>query len=253
MASSAQSSPSCTHEAVSSPRLVVAQQDPVSREIMPVGILESADGGFTFSYFRRVMDIGGFRPIFGFEDLERRYTSSTLFPMFSQRLMNPKRPDYDSYLTVLGLSKGAPPLRVLGRSGGRRAGDSIFLVPEPHVAADGSTSTDFFVHGVRYKSGAEERIAALVEDDELALRPEPANPVNPRALLVTRDGGELGYVPNLLLDYVHQVRDAGAMTLRVAQVNGSDTPLNLRMRVRLEGRVPSRYAPFRGEEWATFS
>ncbi|MEQ4722738.1 HIRAN domain-containing protein [Nonomuraea sp. B19D2] len=198
------------------------------------------------------MDMPGFRPLLGFGDLERRYESATLFPLFNQRLMSPRRPDYDAYLTVLGLPDGSPPLAVLGRSGGRRAGDAIFLVPEPQVDENGRTCTFFFVHGLRHVEGAESRISMLREGDALELRDDPTNPVNRQALLVTREGGELGWVPDLLLDYVHHVRDTGDIAIRVAQVNGADAPPNLRLRVRLDGSVPCGYVPFRGEEWATF-
>ncbi|MEV0596782.1 HIRAN domain-containing protein [Nonomuraea cavernae] len=231
---------------------MVALQDRRSRQIAPVGFLEKTDEGFAFAYLRRVMDMPGFRPLFGFADLERRYASPTLFPLFSQRLMNPQRSDYGKYLMVLGLTSGSPPLTVLGRSGGRRAGDSIFLVPEPYVDPEGHTSSVFFVHGLRHMAGAESRISLLSVGDDLGLRDDPTNPANRHALLVTREGDELGWVPDLLLDYVHHVRDAGNMTLRVGQVNGSDAPANLRLRVQLDGSVPHDYSPFRGKEWATF-
>lgn len=250
MVSPHRSSSSCLRETTNSPRLVVALQDPVSRRIAPIGFLEKTDAGFAFAYLRRVMDMPGFRPLLGFADLERRYASSTLFPLFSQRLMNPRRTDYDRYLMVLGLPTGSPPLTVLGRSGGRRAGDPIFLVPEPYVDPDGRTSTYFFVHGLRHREGAESRAARLRPGDALDLRDDPANPANRHALLVTREGDALGWVPDLLLEYVRNTRD---MNLRVAQVNDADTPPNLRLRVRLDGSVPYGYLPFRGEEWATLA
>ncbi|MBG0816016.1 hypothetical protein [Planomonospora sp. ID82291] len=251
MASSSQSSSLRTSGTAGTSRLLVAWQDPRTRAIAPIGVLEKTSDGFSFAYLRKVMDIPGFRPLLGFGDLERRYRSSALFPLFNQRLMDSRRPDYRRYLTVLGLSGGASPMTVLGRSGGRRAGDSIFLVPEPCVEEDGRTSAAFFVHGSRHRPGAESCISVLHEGELLDLRDDPSNPVNQRALLVTREGTELGWVPDLLLDYVHHVRDAGAMTIRVAQVNGSDVPPNLRLRVRLHGSVPCGYLPFRGEDWAT--
>ncbi|MBP2707540.1 hypothetical protein JOL79_27530 [Microbispora sp. RL4-1S] len=231
---------------------MVAMQDPVSRRISPVGFLETIEDGFAFAYLRRVLDMPGFRPLLGFSDLERRYESPVLFPLFSQRLMNPRRADYPRYLTVLGLPAGSPPLVVLGRSGGRRAGDSITLVPEPHVAEDGRTSAVFFVHGPRHLPDAQTRISLLHPGDALELRDDTANPVNSRALLVTREGAELGWVPDLLLDYVHHVRESGELSIRVAQVNGDDAPPNLRLRVWLQGTVAIGYRPFSGADWAAF-
>jgi hypothetical protein len=236
---------------MAAPRLLVAWQDPRSHLILPVGVLDQLPEGFSFVYLQRVLDIPGFRPLLGFEDLERRYESAELFPLFRQRLMDSRRSDYHRYLTILGLPEGVPPMVVLGRSEGRRAGDSLFLMAEPKVDDEGLTSASFFVHGARHKAGAESRISALHEGEPLVLLDDPQNLVNPRALLVTHGGDELGWIPDLLLDYVHVARDVGGMTIRVAQVNGADVPPNLRLRVQLQGSVPEGYLPFRGEKWAT--
>ncbi|GII75686.1 hypothetical protein Sru01_06680 [Sphaerisporangium rufum] len=240
-------------DTVAAPRLLVAWQDPQTHLILPVGILEQSPHGFSFSYLRRARDIAGFRPLFGFDRLEDRYESPGLFPLFRQRLMDSRRTDYLRYLTALGLSENASPLAVLGRSEGRRAGDSIFLMAEPEVDDKGRTHADFFVHGIRYKADAESQIATLRVGEPLRLRDDPDNPVNSRALLVTHRGDELGWVPNLLLNYVHIVRDTDDVAIFVAQVNGNDVPPNLRLRVELTGTVPVGYRPFHGEEWATIA
>lgn len=231
-------------------RLAVAWQNPVTGgAITPIGLLEKTERGYAFTYLQRVQHLPGFRPLLGLGDLDRRYEAPTLFPLFRQRLMDSHRPDYRRYLSVLGLPYGVDPLGELGRSGGHRAGDSIFVVPEPIVDARGRTATDFFVHGVRHKAGAEARISTLRPGEQLELRDEPLNPVNGRALLVTHDGAELGYVPDLLVDYVRTAQDFSELAITVAQVNGADAPPNLRLRVHLEGSVPKSYRPFDGDGW----
>lgn len=84
----------------------------------------------------------------------------------------------------------------------------------------------------------------------LTLVDEPGNPVNPRAIL-TADAtrAPLGYVPDILLDYVHTVRDEGPVSATVAHVNGPDTPPHLRLLVRLDGHAPPGYRPFDGQSW----
>jgi hypothetical protein len=230
--------------------LAVAWQNPVTGgAIRPIGILEKTEAGYAFIYLRHAQTLPGFRPLLGLDDLNRRYESPTLFAVFRQRLMDSHRPDYRHYLTVLGLPDDVDALGQIGRSGGHRAGDSIFVVPEPRIDAQGGTSTDFFVHGVRHKAGAETRVSMLRRGERLELRDEPSNPVNQRALLVTHDGAELGYVPDLLVDYVHTVRASADLAITVAQVNGPDAPPNLRLRAHLEGFVPQGYRPFHGEGW----
>jgi hypothetical protein len=237
-------------EQASVDRLVVAWQNPVTGgAITPIGLLEKTKHGYAFAYLRRAETLPGFRPLLGLEDLNRRYESPTLFPLFRQRLMDRRRPDYRRYLQVLGLPYDVDPLGEIARSGGRRAGDSLFVLPEPIIDAQGRTSTEFFVHGVRHKAGAEACISTLRLGDRLELLDEPSNPVNQRALVVTHDGDQLGYVPDLLVDYMHTVRATSDLVVKVAQVNGPDAPPNLRLRARVEGFVPTGYRPFHGDAW----
>jgi hypothetical protein len=71
---------------------------------------------------------------------------------------------------------------------------------------------------VRGGSGAPRISAATVD--------EPDNSVNPRAILVsTRTRVALGWVPNMLVDYVHEVRDGAPFSIEVTHVNGPDAPI----------------------------
>ncbi len=233
-------------------RLLVAWQSPQTRLIIPVGVLEQDVDGYSFAYLRKSLDVSGFRPFLGFDDLDVRYRSPSLFPLFRQRLMDTRRPDYRTYLTVLGLKEGAQPLTILGRSGGRRAGDSIFLVREPEVADDGTTQAVFFVHGLRHRQGALARVGQLAGGERLGLIDDRGNPVNPQAILVSaRDEQPLGHVPDVLVPYVHKVRGVGEPTVTVQQVNDDGVPPNLRLLVRLHGRLPVGWRPFTGPEWET--
>jgi len=231
--------------------LIVTWQNPRTRKIAAIGQLDYLDGEYTFAYLRSAPTVEGFRPLLGFQDFGRRYTSDRLFPIFSQRVMGTGRPDFARYLDLLRLSADASPLRILGRSGGRREGDSLFLLQRPSVEDDGSSRAVFFVHGVRHIAEASERVTRLAEGEELALQPESQNPVNARALLVTaRDSAPLGYVPDLLLDYLHQLRRVKSPKLIVLQANSEDSPPNLRLLVECTGELPAGYVPFSGSEWA---
>jgi len=250
MASPLQASLHATESPASVRRLIVAWQNPIEGgPIVPVGFLERTATGYRFGYLRRARTLPGFRPFLGLPDLSQRYESTVLFPLFRQRLMDRRRSDLSRYFAILGLSAQVDELDELGRSGGRRAGDTIFMVPEPQIMADGTTAADFFVHGIRHKQGAEEHILRLRLGEALHVKDEPDNPKDKRALLVTHDNTELGYIPDLLVDFVHAVRETGRLSLTVAQVNDVDTPPNLRLRVHLQGSVPSNYRPFLGPQW----
>jgi hypothetical protein len=235
-------------------RLAVAWQHPVTRAIEPVGILECDEAGYRFCYVRNALSVEGFRHLLGFPDLHRTYESTRLFPLFAQRVMDARRPDYGRYLTQLHLPEDAGPFELLGRSAGHRKGDTIQLCPEPFVAADGSTQSIFLVNGVRHvlaqDATAEQRFGSLRPGDRLILVDEPENTWNNRAILVSaRDGQRLGWVPDLLLDYVHTVRDQAELSLMIEHVNGPEAPPHLRLLVRLNGQAPAGYRPFTGPRW----
>jgi hypothetical protein len=246
MSSSASLAPTRPEPQVSDPhRLLVAWQDPDTRRIALVGVLEQGAGRYCFRYLQAALGTPDFRPFLGFDDLRRRYESEQLFPLFRQRLMDHDRPDFHQYLDTLGLGEGSSPLAVLGRSGGSRAGDSIFLLREPEVFSDGATRAMFFVHGVRHQHGAAARIGQLRPGDHLHLRPEPDNEFNALAVLVTADDDKvLGWVPDLLADYVQHALSMGTPAVCVGKVNGADTPPNLRLLVEFSGQLPLGYHPF---------
>ncbi|MDN5854129.1 MAG: HIRAN domain-containing protein [Actinomycetia bacterium] len=232
--------------------LLVAWQNPDSRLISPVGLLEhGGEAGYRFRYLRRAPDVAGFRPFLSFPDWQRTYSSRHLFPLFSQRIMSPRRPDFGQFLRQLNLSEGATPWEQLARSEGRRTGDTVQVFPIPAVQPDRSTTCRFLVHGIRHVTGG--LFPKLDIGEELALQADPANEVNPEAVLVCdRKGGRLGYVPDLLLDHLQALRRAGPIALTVEHLNGPETPAHLRLLARLDGRAPLGYEPMTCPKWETF-
>lgn len=245
-------------EGTSAERLAVAWQHPLNRRIEPVGVLTCTAAGFSFSYLRSAAEVDGFLPFFGFPQLDRRYESATLFPLFAQRVMRASRPDYGHYLRALWLDDDASEWSILGRSQGQREGDGIRVFPEPSVEEDGRTMSTFFVSGLRYRMMSDPRVEraleALAVGDRLTLHDEPANPADARALLVEeRTGVDLGWIPSVLLDYVHAVRSASRPAVTVTTTNRADVPPGYRLLVTLDGVLPSGYRVFTGTEWALAS
>jgi hypothetical protein len=228
-------------------RLFVAWQDPDSRAIRPVGILNlrEANGGMTyeFRYVRGALQ-PPFRPFVEFPDLERVYTSDSLFAMFENRVMPTGRPDYVEYLEALELPADAPPFEVLAASFGIRATDTVEVFREPIVdPATGRAVCRFLARGVRYVEGAEDMIGKLSKGDRLLLVPEPENPADPQALRLETLGGEpVGYAPAYLASFLHRAADiAGGFDGIEVLVDGCDpnAPFHLRLLCRLSAPMPA--------------
>jgi hypothetical protein len=191
-------------------------------------------------YLRDAASVEGFRGLLGFPDLSQVYTSDRLFPLFSQRIMNSERPDYGRFLESPDLESTSQPWEVLARSEGRREGDSILVFPEPNVKSDGTSHAEVLVHGIRHRQQSDPRVDqclnALTTGDVLVLVNEPDNPTNPHAVLVADSGHvPLGYIPDLLLGYIADLRINGEPHISVARVNPPDTPPHLRLLINIEG------------------
>jgi hypothetical protein len=226
----------------------VTWQDPDTRRYHAVGLLSRGDDDvYRFRYLDQASTAPGFRPFLGFSDLGRDYASPHLFPLFAERVLDEARPDRVTLYDALDLVATAGPMEFLARSGGRRAGDRIQLLPTPEVA-DGRTSCVFLVHGVRHLAEASDAIDGLEPGQELTLEPEPENPVDPDAVLVTTHGTPLGWVPNSLLAYVRAVMSAGAARLTVVRANPRELGHHMRLLVRIEGTLTGGFvAPWQAD------
>lgn len=231
--------------------LVVSWEHPTSRAIEPVALLGYHGTGYTFEYLPTVARVVDFKPLLGFPELDVTYSSATLFPLFQQRVMDPKRPDYQRYVKELGIDGETTPWEQIYRSGGSREGDTLQLFPVPEYH-DGVWTTRFLVHGIRHlmakrvlvdggerggysQEELEELLSSLSVGDLLEVIPEPANGYSGDALLVaTRDRLPLGYVPHFLASHLGDPHRRGNLTLRVDHVNPPSAGWHMRLTAALE-------------------
>ncbi|MEN4466847.1 hypothetical protein VXE65_32915 [Mycolicibacterium conceptionense] len=253
------------HAAATPRELIVTWQHPIERTIAPVARLSYDGRRYQFCYIRNALRISGFRPFLGFPELNVCYSSDTLFPLFAQRAMAPRRPDFTRWVNRLGLPDDASPWEQITRSGGRRQGDTIQLFPIPTVA-DGRMECDFLVHGMRHivdrgttvgretvtvtSAALERQLSTLRAGDELRLCDEPTNPSNPLAILTTtRDNLPLGWVPNLLVEELHRIPNHQSASVHALAVNGADAGWHLRLLAHLSVPVSEGFQVFAGEQW----
>lgn len=226
--------------------------------IRPVGILTrlpaDSDGGesYRFVYLKAAETFEGFDCLPGLPDLYQVYEDERLFPVFRNRLMPRRRPDYDAFVQKLGLSNDSDPFEVLIRGEGRRATDRIEVFAHPARTPEGDLTTLFFARGIRHIEGAAEAVDQLSADDVLRLEDDPGNTVNPRAILLhARTGRRLGWVPDCLLETIHELRDFDADLRVVAEhVNPSATTApHMRLLCRLRAAWPEGYEPLQGPDY----
>lgn len=223
--------------------------------IRPVGVLTRFSMGdgelYRFVYLKAAEGFEEFECLPGLPDVHRVYEADYLFPVFRNRLMARRRPDYEDYVGRLGLDGDADPFEVLMRSEGRRATDRIEVFAHPERTADGMLVTRFFARGIRHLPGAAEAVDELQPGDVLEFKDQPENRVNRRAVLIsTRTGREVGWMPDCLVDMLHELRDLGTpVEVAAEHVNPATSPSHMRLLCRLRAPWPDGYEPLTGPEY----
>ena len=227
--------------------------------IHPVGILtrrvSDQPGGkvsFHFVYLKSAEQIDGFTHLPGLPELHQIYESPYLFPVFQNRQMPRQRPDYADYVRELDLELTSDPFDVLVRSEGWRATDRIEVFAYPERTPEGDIKMLFFARGIRHLDGAAAAVSAVRRGDVLNLVDDPDNDVNPRAMLMSnRTGQTVGWVPNYLVDMIHELRESFDVDVEITaeHVNPETTPPHMRLLCRLLAPWPDGYEPLSAPEF----
>lgn len=252
-------------EATAAPvrELLVLRRHPEG-SIGVIGRLRSDGAHYSYRYTRGAQRLEDFQPVVGLGEPGDESRSEELFPVFRQRIMRRRRPGYERYMRQLGADPDGPASEwwQLIRSGGYRVGDSLRFLPVPEVR-DGIARARFLVHGVRHLPGrtlqleagprtlgAEEHartLDALRPGERLRLVPEPGNDFSSRALLVASADTPLGYVPDVLVEDIAELR--AAAELAVEHIAEPAAPPHRRLFVRLRAPAPSGFRFDRAGEW----
>ena len=195
-----------------------------SKEWFPVGRLD-ADvqlPSYRFRYIggaKRAKDKVGFPELIEFPELEGDYTSSELFPLFQNRVMNRSRPDFDDYLYGLDLTGRADAVKTLSVNGGARATDAYEVFPKVVKDRNGGFTCRFLLHGQRHVNpAARRRIRDLQADEELYATLEFTNPATRLAVqMQTTDYHMIGWAPRYLVHDLARAmaKDLGEYRVRV--------------------------------------
>ena len=237
--------------------LFLAWQEKDRRQWFPVGRLDAdvSQPEYRFRYTggaRRARAEAGFPLLVEFPELEGDYRASRLFPLFRNRVINPRRPDLKDYLRNLGLGHEADPIEILAANGGYRATDAYEVFPKIEPGDDGSFSCRFFLHGWRYvNTEARERLARLEGGEGLCVALELTNPVTQFAVQIqTKDYHMIGWAPRYLAkDLARGVAGApDRYSAFVVRINPQPPPSKQRVLIEMQGRW-DRYEPMNGSDY----
>lgn len=238
-------------------KLFLAWQEPQSRHWFPIGQLTFDGEKYHFVYIQGVKKAQAelnFRLLHSFPDRDCVYTSSELFPLFSNRLMRPSRPDYQDYIQWLNIPQNEKdPIAILARSGGRKATDTFEVFPSPELSKDGMYHIHFFVHGLRYMPESSIKKAKdLKPEERLYLTQDFQNPYDSNALLLrTEERYNLGYCPRYLAENISSFlkQNPESAIVCVERVNPAPTPIQFRLLCNMTLQNCDNFAPFSSEDY----
>lgn len=171
------------------------------------------NGKFEFCYGIQIEDAmsAGFKPLVSFPDITKTYYSECLFPAFSSRLPDKKRPDIETILERYDL-KEYDEYNLLKKSGARLPIDTMEFI-DPVFYVDEPFSRRFFIAGPRHymscKGDECKSRGIITRGDELFLERDFNNSYDEYAVrIVNKDRELLGFVPRYYSEAVAGIIDA---------------------------------------------
>ncbi len=237
--------------------LYLAWQDKArSRRWFPIGRLDAdvERPQYRFRYIggaEQAKETAGFPLLIEFPELKADYRSPRLFPVFQNRVMNRRRPDFTDYLRSLDLPPMADPVEILAANGGSRMTDTYEVFPKLVKRADGSFTCRFFLHGWRHvNASAQARIDQLATGEELYVTLELTNPVSTMAVQIqTTDYHMVGWAPRYLVaDLVQAMAESPKYAAQVVLVNPQPAPSKQRVLIEMRGSW-DQHEPMSGPEF----
>ncbi len=223
----------------------LAWQDYNTRKWHVVGLLEMRDSDFLFNYTLGAKSSNYFTPFSGMEDLQKTYISKEIFPLFKNRLLSSKRPEYPNFIKWLGLDDSATPIDVLARSGGSRATDKLQMFKAIDTKNDGHFEHFFFSHGLAHlQESALVRVSKLKTNEKLYLSLDSQNEYDVDAVLIRagKPAEIVGYCPRYISSAISGLlrHDSKCVSIYVESLP-VEAPASYRLMCRLEGCLPNEY------------
>jgi hypothetical protein len=232
-------------------------QDPEDRRWYPTARLEKRGELYFFAYTKGSLASPRFTTFGNMTEKNSVYISKDLFPIFANRALHEKRPEFRKYILWSGLAKegNSDVLELMGRMGGNRATDTLQVYPIPEKSDDGMYRTVCFCHGISHlPEDVQARVLSLKQGEKLYPLRDIQNPYDSYAVaLRTGDPTTLvGYLPRHLAPDVNDLltTSAASLNITVEQVN-YDAPSQFKLLCKVESLWPSTFEPCMREEYQT--
>lgn len=224
----------------------LAWQSPDTRSWHVVGALTETNGGYEFHYTKGAVSAGNtFIPFSGMEDLEKSYVSKELFPLFHNRLLSNKRPEYPSFIQWLGLSEeDATPINILARSGAIRGTDQLQMFRRIDIEQSGSFEHFFFLHGLSHlNKSAQKRVDGLTVGERLYLCLDCQNQYDSQAVIIRADNPAeiVGYCPRYLANDISKLLEISSMLIVSVEKITRDAPKNYQLMCKVSGQLRDEF------------
>lgn len=220
--------------------LFLAWKNPIGNSWFTIGRLTFDGDKYQFMYTQGVKYAEqkfAFKALPSFPRLNEVYTSTQLFPVFSNRLMSHSRPDYSSFMQWLNLTDNeSDPFAILARSGGERQTDTLAVFVNPEPDKQGQYHLYFFSRGLKnLTSSSIERINKFVPGEKLQLIDSITDPQYPQILtLITDDQHIVGNIPQYLFASIFEIlQKKSSLEVRVEHLNQPPIPFQFRLLCRM--------------------
>lgn len=209
-----------------------------------VGVLSYKEerNEYSFKYTRGALKDPDFRKFEGMEDLNREYIFRDLPPLFQNRILNSKRPEFPKLMQWLGLQQDASPLDILSLTGGIRITDNLQTFCEIKPDKNGRFEHTLFIHSVGQLQDPQlKRIDELQVGEKLYFCLDVQNEYDHSAVIVRTENPKniVGYCPRYLAEAITAMLKTqhDSLTITVDAIN-RDAPLQYKLRCKITGTLP---------------
>lgn len=184
--------------------LILMWKHPETKKNYVIGLLSKLSKRYRFTYLKNEVNTAiqvGFELLIGFPDVEKKYYSKKLFPLFERRIPPRGRKLFQNIIKKYDLDINSDVMWQFLKISQARTGTDTFSLVQPLKIIDKKLNLEFSVAGWSFTPN-KILINEMIDtkDFEISLEKEPTNPKDGKAILVNisnlQQQFKLGYIPS---------------------------------------------------------